>query len=61
MAAARKHEEYLKNQLGTISGTVTEIQNKKASRRICSFMEFNENMQKLMTLASYFRDWSLYA
>jgi len=31
MAAARKQEEYLKNQLGTISGTVTQIQNKKAS------------------------------
>jgi integrase len=27
--ASRKHEEYLKNQLGTISGTVTEIDKKK--------------------------------
>ncbi len=31
--AARKHEEYLKNQLGTISGTVTEIDKKKTFNR----------------------------
>ncbi len=31
MVAARKQEDYLKNQLGTVSGTVTQIQNKKAS------------------------------
>jgi hypothetical protein len=29
--ASKKHEEYLKNQMGTISGTVTDLPNKKAS------------------------------
>lgn len=29
--ASQKHEEYLKNQLGTISGTVKDLSNKKAS------------------------------
>nr|WP_320014526.1 hypothetical protein [uncultured Desulfobacter sp.] len=33
MAAARKQEDSLKNQLGTISGTVICISNKKALRR----------------------------
>ena len=31
VVAAKKQEDYLKNQLGTISGTVTEIPRKKAS------------------------------
>ena len=30
MLAAQRQENYLKNRLGTISGTVTQIQNKKA-------------------------------
>lgn len=33
MMAARKQEEYLNSQLGTISGTVSEIQTKKGSTK----------------------------
>jgi len=37
--ASRKHEEYLKNQMGTISGTVTEFDKKK---------DFQENAESLV-------------
>jgi integrase len=30
-AASKKHEEYLKNHMGTVSGTVSDLPNKKAS------------------------------
>ena len=37
--ASKKHEEYLKNQMGTISGTVTEFDKKK---------DFQKNAESLV-------------
>ena len=34
MVAARKQEDYLKNQLGTVSGTVSEMPIKKGAAKI---------------------------
>jgi len=33
MAAAKKQEEYLKSQMGTVSGTVAKITTKKGSAK----------------------------